>query len=94
VMNLGSEAASVRLEAIDASRRDRISMEVSDVQPLHTALFWPPELRRGDWANSNRAYGSAVVSSDQPVAVIVNDVSMTGSVDGAIYAGIPIGTQE
>lgn len=94
VMNLGSEAANVRLDAVSASGRDRISMEVSDVQPLHTALFWPPEGSRGDWANSNSAYGSAVVSSDQPVAVIVNDVSMTGSADGAIYAGIAIGVED
>jgi len=33
-------------------------------------------------------YGSASITSDQPVVVIVNDASGNGKVDAAIYSGI------
>lgn len=33
-------------------------------------------------------YGSAFIDSDQPLAVIVNDASLTGAMDAAIYNGI------
>jgi hypothetical protein len=33
-------------------------------------------------------YGSALIASDQPLAVIVNDASLTGAMDAGIYNGI------
>jgi hypothetical protein len=34
------------------------------------------------------AYGSATVTSNQPIVVIVNDASQTGAYDAAMYNGI------
>jgi hypothetical protein len=38
-------------------------------------------------------YGSAFIDSDQPLAVIVNDQSLTGGMDAAIYNGIKADVQ-
>lgn len=93
VMNTGNEPATVTIEAIPArsGAAGAATATVTDVGVNETALFWPPDFAdRGDWADANRSYGSAIVTSDQPVVVIVNDVSMAGKADTATYNGIKV----
>jgi hypothetical protein len=64
-------------------------MTVTDVGVGETALFGPPDFANtGDWLDSSTSVGSALVTSDQPIVVIVNDVSMKGRSDSATYNGI------
>ncbi len=54
-----------------------------------TAIFWP-----GNFSEiPNNTYGSATIQSTQPVAVIVNDVNVSGVVDMATYNGIKADVQ-
>jgi hypothetical protein len=46
--------------------------------------WYPPSIA----ALPANQYGSAFINSDQPLAVIVNDASLTGGMDAAIYNGI------
>jgi hypothetical protein len=88
-MNVGPEPTTVRPEARSAKRGDAIVMEVADVGPMETALFWPGQAS-GEWAIQTLSYGSAIVSADQPLAVVVNDLSLAGRTDSAIYLGVPM----
>ena len=45
----------------------------------------------GDYAQSV-SYGAAVLSSDQPILVLVNDYPLQGNSDMATYAGIAVST--
>ncbi len=89
VMNLGQSAATVDLTYSIPDRPGEISGcgEVckAEIEPLAAHSWFPPAMFPGqvnDW-------GSAVVESDQPIAVIVNDASATGTIDSAMYNGIP-----
>lgn len=55
------------------------------VQPLNAATFFPSNSLNAMPVNS---YGSAVITSDQPIVVIVNDISETSAADAATYNGI------
>ena len=56
------------------------------VAPLGSANFYPGA--NGLNVMPPGTYGSAVVTSDQPVVVIVNDASTIGAMDAATYNGI------
>jgi hypothetical protein len=54
------------------------------IAPGASATWYPPVIS----ALAAGKYGSAFINSDQPLAVIVNDASLTGGMDAAIYNGI------
>ena len=86
VMNIGASPAHAVLAIKDSNGR---ALPIgSDAQrtisPLSTFTWIPssiPSLPAG-------GYGSATLTSDQPLVVIVNDASPNGAVDAAIYSGI------
>lgn len=89
VQNAGTAPATVDL----AFRDDKGVALTSCGQPCRVVLgpgaarlFQPSAALNGLPVGS---YGSAVLTSDQPVAAIVDDVSETGAYDASIYSGIP-----
>ena len=57
----------------------------------NASYTWYPPTTAG-WDTVRGMYGSAMVTSDQPVAVIVNDASEAGAAlpqDSQIYNGVP-----
>jgi hypothetical protein len=92
-MNVGTAPAEITIRALnrDGAYDGESTMTVPDVDVHETALFWPGDFARaGDWAEATRAYGSAIVTSDQPVVVIVNDVSLARIADSATYNGLTV----
>ena len=91
-MNAGTQASSITIEVTDSEGNvtsGRPGMTVSNVGANETALFWPGDFATGgNWSNIQKAYGSATITSDQPVAVIVNDFSLSGAADSSTYNGI------
>lgn len=93
VMNVGNAEATITVaftQALAGGGTQPVSCPTGCTQsvgPNQTAVFWPPSIS----ALQNNTYGSAVVNSNQPVAVIVNDVNVDGSVDMATYNGIKAG---
>ena len=82
-MNVGDEPAAITLETVSEDGTVQRTTR-SGIGPMQTALFWP-----GGFDDPSPFVGSAIVTSDQPLAVIVNDVSMKGAADLATYNGIP-----
>ncbi|MFN8422050.1 MAG: hypothetical protein U0470_01230 [Anaerolineae bacterium] len=88
VMNIGTSPANVEISFSDdkgvALNTCGAPCKVV-VQPLNGTTFYP-----GNQLNAMPvgSYGSAVVTSDQPIVVIVNDASETGAVDSSTYNGI------
>ncbi len=87
VMNLGPTAAVTTLRlrdgtgaAITGCGADCAAL----IPPGGAHLFWPPSIA----AFPDGSSGSAVVTSDQPVAVVVTDLSRSGARDMASYTGL------
>jgi hypothetical protein len=90
VMNLGATQASITVSFSQATPGGG-SQPVScgspctqTVAPNSIAVFWPPAIS----ALPTNTYGSATINSTEPVAVIVNDVNVSGAVDAATYNGL------
>lgn len=96
-MNAGTGDASIQIEVTDSEGNvlaGRAGMQVTGVGAGETALFWPGNFATtGNWAVVSKAYGSATITSDQPLAVIVNDTSLIGSADSSTYNGINASVQ-
>jgi hypothetical protein len=98
VMNVGAQNATVSLSVTNAPTGVTIpdAMTVAGLAPNETHIFWPESIRwQGPpWSDVKTAYGSAMVTSDQPVVVIVNDSSGAKDpalqTDAASYVGIPV----
>jgi hypothetical protein len=93
VMNVGTGAASTVLVATnqDGTVTSGLpGMSIAGVEPMHTAIYWPDMVQRsgGGWARPAWAYGSATITSEQPVVAIVNDASLSQKADAATYGGI------
>jgi hypothetical protein len=91
VMNAGDEPAQVRIQfaATDASTDQSTPINgctvcEQTVQPLQSYTWWPPSIS----AIPPNTFGSALVTSDQPVVVLVVDYPMKAQVDPAAYIGI------
>jgi len=82
VMNVGTGTASVSITYKSSGGTSYGPENVSILQ-YGSATFYQPA---GPFPVG--AYGSATVTSDQDVVVIVNDISLTGAYDAAIYNGI------
>jgi hypothetical protein len=91
-MNTGTATASIRIEITDSEGNvtsGKPGMTISNVGANETALFWPGDFANdGNWTDVNKAYGSATITSDQPLAVIVNDFSLNAQVDSSTYNAI------
>lgn len=91
-MNVGDGPANITLEATSAGGdvlAGEPGMTQSNVAQYETALFWPGAFANsGDWADPATAVGSATITSNQPLAVIVNDVSLAGKADSSTYNAI------
>jgi hypothetical protein len=91
-MNVGDSPSNITIEAKSSSGdvlAGKPEMTKSNVGQYETALFWPGDFAdEGDWANPATAVGSATITSNQPVAVIVNDISLAGQADASTYNGI------
>ena len=89
-MNIGSGAANVTLEIKD-DKGTVISQScggqcTQTIQPNASYTWYPPAM--SSQASYAGKYGSATLTSSQPLAVIVNDASGKGTLDAAIYNGI------
>lgn len=82
VMNVGGSTASVSI-MYKSSGGTPYGPEVANVAPNGSVTFYQPA---GPFPVG--AYGSATVTSNENVVVIVNDISLTGAYDAAIYNGI------
>jgi hypothetical protein len=82
IMNVGSGTATVSI-TYKSSGGTSYGPEVAAVPQYGSATFYQPA---GPFPVG--AYGSATVTSDQNVVVIVNDISLTGAYDAAVYNGI------
>lgn len=90
VMNVGTEDANVTAAFTPAGASPVSCSNCSGtVSPGGTLIFWPPALN----GLTDGTYGSASITSSQPVAVIVNDFSMNGTTDAATYNGIKADVQ-
>jgi hypothetical protein len=88
VMNIGTGPANVEVMFADDKGVGLNSCGAACkavVQPLNGKTFYPSNDLNAMPVGS---YGSAVVTSDQPIVVIVNDVSETSAADAATYNGI------
>lgn len=87
VQNLGTTAATVRLELEDLSGAPVTGCDVctATIPPDGSRLWWPSDIA----AFPQGSYGSARVISDQPVAVVAADLSESGTgIDMAAYRGL------
>jgi hypothetical protein len=82
VMNIGSGTATVSI-TYKSSGGMTYGPEVASVAPNGSVTFYQPS---GPFPVG--AYGSATVTSNEDVVIIVNDISLTGAYDAAIYNGI------
>ncbi len=87
-MNVGEAEAHATLKVYwsDGSVADCGPACTATIPPGSAFTWYPgtiPSPREGD-------YGAAVIDSDQPLAVIVNDASVAGTMDAAIYNGIVV----
>ena len=92
VMNTSLEPAEVHLEVSFAGHNTPPADDFVNVTipPLGTHTWFPSSSdSRWDFMPAN-SFGSARLSSDQPILAIVNDFSVTGAWDSAIYSGFPL----
>lgn len=94
VMNAGTEPARVH---VDFSRTEgNTTVPISGcrgqcdatIAPNESFTWWPPAVD----AIPADTYGAAVLSSDQPILVLVNDYPLRGRSDMATYEGIAVTT--
>lgn len=88
VMNVSQYPAAVTADFYDKDQRP-IVCDVGcekNILPNAADNFWPDAIT----AIPRGTYGSAIVRSDQPVVVIVNDYPLDAQADMAAYNGIPI----
>lgn len=92
-MNLGTQAATVSIR-FTKQNPDGTSSEVAGcsalcsvtIAPSASHTWWPPLMP----ALQTNSYGSAMIQSSQPLAVIVNDALVTGERDMATYNGLGV----
>jgi hypothetical protein len=86
-MNVGNSAAYSKITFFDSAGREIRGLSKKTeavIRPLYAHTWYPPDI--GGLADGT--YGSAIITSDQPLVAIVNDASATGHWDSAIYNGI------
>lgn len=88
VMNVSQYPATVTADFYDKDQKLILCDVGCDKQiaPNAADRFWPDEIT----AIPRGTYGSAIVRSNQPIVVIVNDYPLDAQADMAAYNGIPI----
>jgi len=87
VMNVGTERANAAITFLDLRGTPIVGCGAQcsvQLEPNASASWWPGAIQ----SIGDGAYGSAVITSDQPVIAIANDYPVRGGVDAAIYNGI------
>jgi hypothetical protein len=85
-MNLGTERASVQVCVTIGGQVTLCPKTPLSIEPGAAANFYPPvvaELPPG-------MYGTAFMDSNQPIAVVAVDASLTSSMDTSVYRGIGV----
>jgi hypothetical protein len=90
VMNVGKEAAIVQLNVVASGLAPECEACAAVVPPMGSHTFFPS---RDGLMIPAGAWGSATLTAGQPIVALVNDLSMTGVVDSAMYVGIPAGSE-
>ena len=85
VMNIGSDPADIAITYRDSAGNPYGPETATAVAGNQSYTFYQPS---GPFPVG--AYGSATVTSNQPIVVIVNDISLKGLLDAAIYNGIQV----
>ncbi|MBI3942658.1 MAG: hypothetical protein HY326_06550, partial [Chloroflexi bacterium] len=92
VMNVGASAANITIQFTGWDGAAAGSLTQNNV-PVNGAVNWYQAHPSSPVPTSGRPeggwYGSAVITSSQPVVVIVNDASDINALDSAIYNGLP-----
>jgi hypothetical protein len=93
-MNISSTAsrASISFTLFDGTSIPTSSCQpdcTQTIQPGGSYTWYPPSIT----SLQKGKFGSAFITSEQPLAVIVNDASLTGAMDAAIYNGIKADAQ-
>lgn len=90
-MNIGSATAraTIKFTLSDGTVIAGCSVCTQTIAPGASANWYPPSIAQ----LPENKYGSAFIDSDQPLAVIVNDASLTAGQDAAIYNGIKADVQ-
>jgi hypothetical protein len=91
-MNIGSGTANVTITftKADGTVIAGCGGQCTATVPANSsANWWPGSIS----SITDGTYGSAVIESDQPLAVIVNDFSISGATDAATYNGIKADVQ-
>lgn len=84
-MNIGDTNANVSIEFKNSSGQlINVTGTSQTIAPLASFTWFPPSIA----GMPGNTYGSASLTSDQPIVAIVNDASGNGKVDAAIYSGI------
>jgi len=84
-MNISDTPANVSIEFKNSSGQlINVTGTSATIAPLASFTWFPPAIA----GMPGNTYGSASLTSDQPIVAIVNDASGNGKVDAAIYSGI------
>jgi hypothetical protein len=92
VMNVTGATAEVHIDFFEIQGNTSTPIQGcgaacdATIEPFSSHTWWPPNIA----AIPPRTFGSAVIHSDQPIAVIVNDYPIAGGVDFATYNGVPV----
>lgn len=87
-MNIGTAAAHAKITFLDSGGAgipggaDR----TPTIAPSGSYTWYPPNV--SGVQDRTNVYGSAVIESDQPLAVIVSDVSLAGRSDACVYNAV------
>lgn len=87
VMNLGTAPATVHVSVLLQPSGLAVEPPLK-IEPGAAASFYPPSIAMLPSGN----YGSAFMYSDQPIAVVAVDASLTNALDMSVYRGIKADT--
>lgn len=87
VMNAGNQPANVTLSLFDSigSKLNCGAACSATVQPRSSSLLYFPNI-----PETIGSFGSALVASTQPVAVVAGTISETGTYDDVMFNGLPV----
>jgi hypothetical protein len=89
VMNVGTRNANVTISFLDDQGNELTGCDFAcraTIMPHGTWTFYPGSA--GINVLPVGAFGSAVITSNEPIVALVNDASETGAIDAATYVGI------
>lgn len=87
VMNLGDKVSTAQIEFLDASGKPitDCGRDCTKTIGAREAVTW--DLGTIEALPAGKGGGSALVTADQPLAVVVNDMSLAGTMDAMLFRG-------